>query len=512
MPENDFEKEVQQLFDGFKLKPTAEVWTKVHTRIRNDKRKRRYILWLPLLLLMLGAGSYWMAVNKNSLLIAEPLVKNSENTTSSTEKNTKEAFEIPDDESRNAGLPAQKINNKGLSAKGGENQYNSNKIIKDGLGSDLPLSAELVAGRKQLANNNAPDLNIENASTTHPAPVVAHIQKPSISFELSKNNDNNLIQKDGEINELLISDRTTASVHNYSISGVPQKVVVRSGIPINVEAVKYISRLTLSSGPVVKLGKKKLWEFGIEGGVGVTKMGNGIAELLSLRSDVDKSMAPNNMGLVNSGSNISNLAGRNNIYVMALAPSASSVEPGMAWHLGIFTKWHFKDRISLSTGLQYNYLSTHRQVGKIFYPNSFNNQNLSTPSYSACYPGDETIDYTNKYHYITMPVGLQWQLNKGNKLPVELNVGADLSWMTTTNALHYNGNTGSYFEDKGRFNKFQAGISTGLSVRLFQHNKHPLDIGPVFQYNITNLLKKGYDNNQNIIYGGINARLVLWKK
>lgn len=511
MPENEFEKEVQQLFDGFKLKPTAEVWTKVHTRIRKDRRKRRFILWLPLLLLVLGAGSYWIVSNIDNQQIEQHSVAiKSEENISPEEGSTKEAFEIPEKEKSTADLSLPKTENKELSTKAENNQINTNNIIKEGRGSDLSPSSALVAGSRQLANNKAPDLDFENASITHPAPVVAHVKKSPGSFDLNKTSDNNIIQINTE--NLHISENSGVSAYTYSVTGTPQSVVLRNSIPGKIEEVKSINSLDRSSMPVVKLGKRKLWEFGIESGIGVSKMGKDIADLLSLRSESDKSMTLNNMSFVNSSSAVSNLTGRNNIYVLAIAPSASTVKPGMAWNFGIFAKWHIKNRLSLSTGLRYNYFSTHRQVGKIFYPSGFNNRNHSAPSYAACYPGDETNDYTNKYHYITMPVGLQWQLNRGIKLPIELNVGADLKWMTATNALHYNGNTGSYFEDKGRFNKFQAGISAGVSVRLFQQNKHPLDIGPVLQYNISNLIKKGYDNNQNIIYGGINARLVLWKK
>jgi hypothetical protein len=162
----------------------------------------------------------------------------------------------------------------------------------------------------------------------------------------------------------------------------------------------------------------------------------------------------------------------------------------------------------------YNYFSTHREVGRIITPSpGFNrDQNTVNARYSATYTQQDGKNYTNKYHYLTLPVGMEWQLNKGIKLPVALNAGADLSWMAATNALHYNANTGSYFEDKSRFNTFQVGLYAGLSVKLFQHGRHPVDIGPVFQYNLSNLVKPGSYKSQNMIYGGIGARLTLWKQ
>lgn len=66
MPENDFEKQVQQLFDELRLKPSAEVWPKVSSRIRNEKGRKRAFIWLPLALLLLGSGGYWLLQNNGS--------------------------------------------------------------------------------------------------------------------------------------------------------------------------------------------------------------------------------------------------------------------------------------------------------------------------------------------------------------------------------------------------------------------------------------------------------------
>ena len=68
MPENDFEKQVQQLFDELRLKPSAEVWPKVSSRIRPEKGRRKVLIWLPLtLFLLIGAGGgYWLLQSHNT--------------------------------------------------------------------------------------------------------------------------------------------------------------------------------------------------------------------------------------------------------------------------------------------------------------------------------------------------------------------------------------------------------------------------------------------------------------
>src|ERR1700730_3936067 len=66
MPANDFEKQVQQVLDELKLKPSEEVWPQVEQRIRKDKRRRRSLLWLPLLFLLLGGAGYWWVNHKTA--------------------------------------------------------------------------------------------------------------------------------------------------------------------------------------------------------------------------------------------------------------------------------------------------------------------------------------------------------------------------------------------------------------------------------------------------------------
>ena len=66
MPENEFEKKVQQRMEELRFIPSDEVWKEVEYCIRKEKKKRRFIFWLPLLFLLLGGGlvtAIWVADN-----------------------------------------------------------------------------------------------------------------------------------------------------------------------------------------------------------------------------------------------------------------------------------------------------------------------------------------------------------------------------------------------------------------------------------------------------------------
>ncbi len=60
MPDNNFEKRLQEQMEGFKLQPSELVWDEVEQRIRKKKNRRRIIFWwlVPALL----AGGIFTAV------------------------------------------------------------------------------------------------------------------------------------------------------------------------------------------------------------------------------------------------------------------------------------------------------------------------------------------------------------------------------------------------------------------------------------------------------------------
>src|SRR5215831_4970610 len=58
MQENEFEKQVKKMMDGFELSPSDSVWEKVDRRINGDKRKKR--LFILLLFFSLLIASYFM--------------------------------------------------------------------------------------------------------------------------------------------------------------------------------------------------------------------------------------------------------------------------------------------------------------------------------------------------------------------------------------------------------------------------------------------------------------------
>jgi hypothetical protein len=525
MPENDFEKQVQQLFNEMRLKPSAEVWPKVSNRIRKEKRRKKAFIWLPLALLLLGAGGYWLLQNNDNILPSNRITKTTPapgNDNRGIPSNAKDDPSIPGNPGNISKTDQQKINTEATPPA-------DNADIDAGLNNDGSGSGSHASNGQR--NSVKPPVNIQALDNTEQQ-VQPAVQLPvpdnagnGNAIAGKKNKPAHSIPEGHRKDMAYTGNREPFNSGNKNLmpatlAAVPQFVGTNPSSLPAIETEKMLSGIPKGDVPEnrntpVKLTKKKGWEWGISGGAGVSLVSDGLSGLFD-NSSADKSL-PNampNLNAPNMSNNIGFLTGQNSL-VAALPPPASPVKSGLAWQAGGFVKWKMNARLAITGGLQYSYYSTNRTVG-----NDINNYRLqlgnthndANASYAGYYVGRESRNYTNRYHFIEIPAGVQWQLNKAAKFPLLLNGGLSLSWLANTTAVHYHEQTGSYYKDKTLFNKIQAGVYAGVSAKLFANSRKPLYIGPVVQYDLTNLLKPSVNLDQYFMYAGLKAEWILFKK
>lgn len=185
-----------------------------------------------------------------------------------------------------------------------------------------------------------------------------------------------------------------------------------------------------------------------------------------------------------------------------------SQEPSFGWSIGAWVRMPIRHRLNLQTGLQYHNYRTSTPVGaQVQSPLFINNGVGDMRSY---YQPGNAANYQNIYHILSVPVELALQLNKGKKLPVSWVLGMEPGWMIGTNAVIKD--TSRYlYNDKSMYNRFQLGLQTGISFRMFQKSKHALELGPVFRYMLTPAFKNGtgYDGHLNFL--GLRADWTIFK-
>ncbi|HTN09304.1 outer membrane beta-barrel protein [Agriterribacter sp.] len=498
MPENDFEKQVQRLFDELQLKPSAEVWPKVSGRIRKEKSRKRIFIWIPLALLLLGTGGYWLLQNNGSYPAPDSLTKSTAASENSKQNTAITASPAAGSTMSNAGSNTHGSGSDSHASNGPQHSVKP------------PVNIQALGNTKQQA---PPAVHLPVPD--HAGKLTAVADEKSKPIAQASGNNKKGMASAGSKEVLNSTNKNAIAIPLLAVQQfVHAKVLHLPGI----ETAKILygipkENIAGNTNTPVKLTKKKVWEWGISGGAGVSSVSDGLSELFG-NSSTEKSLLNAMPSTPNMSNNINFLTGQNSL-VAAMPPPASTVKKGLAWQAGGFVKWKMTSRLAITGGLQYSYYSTNRAVGNDI--NNYrlalgNTQNDANASYAGYYIGGQNINYTNRYHFIEIPVGMQWQFNKAAKFPLLLNGGLSLSYLANTTAVHYHAQTGSYYEDKTLFNKIQAGVYAGASVKFFANSKRPLYAGPVVQYNITNLLKSSVNLNQHFIYAGLKAEWVLGKK
>jgi hypothetical protein len=193
----------------------------------------------------------------------------------------------------------------------------------------------------------------------------------------------------------------------------------------------------------------------------------------------------------------------------------SSIRAGFSFKTGIAAELQVSGRSRFSAGLQYAYVTNRFNTGARrdsvinVFPSNYN----ASSSVNVFYGGTRQNEYTNRIHFVQVPLWYHWQLNKGRKLPLQLNLGISFSYLFATNGLVFDtSNGGIYYQNKAAFNKFHFNVGTGLSLRLKGKNNAEWIVGPELSLDTRKLINNPLDQKQYLFYGGISTRFLFPQK
>jgi hypothetical protein len=536
MSDHDFEKQVKVRLDQLKLRPSDAVWTVVQKNIRREKRRRRMIIWLPLLLLTLGAGGYF-AMRESSRPETQDLAKQTITSTDATKNNkpsTQTSTQTQDNSvpTTNEQVTPPQPNTAGdvtttepahplkpLTDHQPTVKETAPPVITKSNSTRTSATNKLTPVRKIPADKTGkqPGKKTKKNITVDNTPWVAK-NKPVRKPQQAKTEEQPIGKTDDKVVALAgKEDPTPVPDSSAIVTHVPRtdsslaqaNPIIDSAAKDSTQNLASLPKTPAGSGAILKTkqitrnpGDSK-WQFGIraDGGYsGVTE--DGLFGFLEKESPMVADLASPNV---------------NNAFTVAPqfprpVNKASSLSKGLSFSVGGFVQRKISNRLSLSAGLQYTYLSARQVVGTKINNNRTVNRAPSTSQLvSTYYDANNTQEYTNKYHFIELPVTLHAQLNKGKRLPITWDIGFSMSRLVSTNALHYDGLGGVYYKDNTLFNKTQWTASAGFNIRLFNQSKHPLSLGPVMRYNISPLLQKAYSTGQHLWSVGLRASVLLKK-
>ena len=115
--------------------------------------------------------------------------------------------------------------------------------------------------------------------------------------------------------------------------------------------------------------------------------------------------------------------------------------------------------------------------------------------------------YHNRYHFVSIPVAMDWQLIK--KAPLNFYTALSLQYLVKTNGLVFDNTTQSYFYSKHAFNRVQLFFEPALTYSV-SIKQNVLTFGPQLQYALTRLEKN--NSTYHLTSYGLKAQLQFGKK
>jgi hypothetical protein len=481
--QNSFEKQVQEKMDELQFVPTEPVWQHIEKQIRTKKDRRRYVLWLPLLFLLLGGGVWWLATqdpNKNSV-VATNAGKTKKTNTDKTKNTQEEQAGVTDfkdqinapgqDKEPEVNGPLEKQNNTVAS----ENIQKKNLPVKE----QVSLSA--VAVEKTQKQKPASPSAVEHFASS---------EKPSGNSEGKTVLKNEGMQGNASTNK---SAATTPPANKIDSSLNKRSAAKDSALNYKVAgAGTDTANAVIAEVSKKQISKGQTWQWGVIANAGISGQAKKFGSFSEDKAMQDVYAAPGN-GQPNNG-------------IPPPSANPSPVTNNWAFSVGVMAKKKVANRLALSTGLQYHYYSSNIAVGKKT-QDSLTGQLSRSLSQYYLNSGANFKNYHNQYHFIGLPVAIDWQMLK--KFPLHLHAGLSLQQLISTNALLFNKTSNIYYSDKNGFNKTQLFSDLGVSYSISNKGKTSLLLGPQLQYGITNLEKN--TSGKHLFSLGLTARLLFNK-
>lgn len=474
MHERNFEKQVQQKMEELSLTPSAPVWQKVEEQIRKKKDRRRLIFWL--LPLLLAGGSAWWLLSGTSDRVSPAAAVNM--------AKQQPAPDAAAPASETAGAPpVQKEERKGSTPEENttlsntpQNNYLSPQAEQPKLTASSIITRRLAIAREK----ERPAISTEPAASADLEAIAATERESGVN----KTEAMAIVQETAisEEKEQVPVPADSASAHETGAPAVsaepttPQKPINAGAMPAAVDSASLVQATAPQQLNI------KNWQWTVHADAGVTSVLSRLFELPTTRT-YD---AFNRPGQLTSGN------------FFAYYPSPQ--EEGPAFSAGITAKRRMSNRLKLTAGLQYNYYSTQMAVGQ-----EKNAMAASTVPYArqaaaaAAAPANSYLpgiqnDYTNRYHFLQLPIGIEYQVLKN--IPLQVHGGLAVAHLIKTNALTYDYRTQSYYQNSSAYKSTQWHLFSNITYTLWKGKTKKLDAGPFVQYSLTELQKTATDKNR----------------
>lgn len=469
MQANDFENKIKSQLDEFTLVPKEEVWDLVAARIAKEEKRIGVIFWFFLLSILAIGVAAWTSIGFNkkvvyvssetsTLINIEPKPKTIEPELTGDNK----IVQTPEKFHERSKID---IEEKTLPIKAAEKASfainKANPILMNKLDVSLAKDDHYPIPSKPFSNNEA----LENA----------------LKFDIKPENQA-FVQEQGMLH--LKKQTTITSEPKDSSSNVN---------PVAKEALKkqLLSNANSKNKSEQAKTSKNGWKTGFTAFAGISNNQPGL-HLINKQADSYEAQV--------------NTTGGQSSTIPKL-----TYMPAVSFGVGVFAIKKLSNKMTFSIGGDYHFYQANSKVGSKYNgilnairPTSLN-QSIVTEYYSF----GNTNRFSNKYHLVEMPIQLSFRLNKQKKTPVAITTSLIPGYLFGSSALYANANSNAYYVEKEQFRQFQLFAAVGLMFSVKKAFDSRLSIGPVFQYNLTNMTKGDLQSDQHLLFGGIKTNFIL---
>jgi hypothetical protein len=502
MRENEFERKVQAQMEELRIRPSDETWERVEKELREKKKRRGAVLFFIMAgLLLLGYSGYtFLSTSSN-----QPVARNEEKKSSG--ETVRPTLNTPANTTNTT-----TYNNSAVAEKSGTTPItNHSHQIRNASPSlkleNVAIVRENAADRRKKKNVISQKENNAVISTSTEAAIFnKHLdQTEKNQVQQPANKKENIITNSIVSNTIGNKDQAPADSAAAIDSTVAKTEVNKTEAPEPGEPKPAITKIKNKSG--LKLGVE------VSGGfISSQNRFFGFDGRSQYKlNDLQQSGPVGTPGGVGTGTGGARVI---------IPPS--HVNAGRAWKIGLVAEKGISKRSSLSAGLRYSYADESLEVGAIrdtiVRSNSYSfSQNFLAASgvrsaYSSAAAAPRApVKYTNRYHFLEIPLSYQTQLNKGKKVGILWNAGIAPGFLIGTNALVYDtAATGVYYRNDNAFKRFHFNMQTGFTLQFGNSKKIQWSLGPTVSMDMTRLMKEDvFTEKRYFLYTGLTGRVFL---
>ena len=505
MPENEFEKKVSSEMQELKFRPSENVWLRVEERIRKKNKRRVFVIIF--LLAGLALLGYWQRTNlfgekKTDLVSIENQKKDNSdpstgnNNSSNIKENTETIKQEETGNTKDTAVGDKPIDERVVDDKK-DNRVATSDINKQQNNNKKETRIKAPTGKNK--GNGNPKASIEIASANSQKPNLPVSDVKTNDAIVAKPNDATTGKKDG-ITQPSPPPQENRAIRDTLIgdSLKKEKTEQKEKTPEKADT------MLKTKAPVVSTQKKdssrKKWKWGLHLTPGISSLNNSLS--LGQAKSADYLSFPNSA----SGGSASPPARQ----------QPSDVKAGFAFQAGAFVQKQLSTRTGFSLGLQYGYYSHVIGIGNRRDSLLGNSQYLNALDanddhiYNA---GGDTEKFTNRYHFIELPLQFQWQLNKNKTKPFIWSSGITVGQLIASNALMYDtAFNGIYYKNNKLLNKTQFSLSTSFTWTIANGKQTQWSLGPVADLHLNRLVDNPFESKQYLFFAGLRTSILFNKK